>query len=93
MSAPVKDHGAHAPEGWALEPMERLPDHVLLCTPAPGRYMATIDFHARGFRTGCNTTGKLVGEEWNKRRKKYGGRGWQQELVDDAVAYLQTVIR
>lgn len=81
------------PDGWTLEPMERQPDHALLTTPSPRRYMATIDFRARGFKPGCGTSGRFVGDEWNKRRKKYGGRGWRQTLVDDAVAHLQEVLR
>jgi hypothetical protein len=75
------------PDGWTLEELPGQPDHALLSTPTPGRYMATIDFRLRGFRTGYSTTGRVVGEEWNKRRKKYGGRGWQQAIVDDAVAH------
>ncbi len=90
--APRAD-GFRIPDGWTLEPLERLPDHALISTPPPGRYMATIDFHARGFRSGYSMSGRFVGEEWNKRRKKYGGRGWKQELVDDAVAHLQEVLR
>lgn len=80
------------PDGWTLEPLERLPDHALLSTPSPRRYMATIDFRSRGFRSGYSTTGRLVGDEWNKPRKKYGGRGWKQILVDDAVAHLREVL-
>lgn len=78
------------PDGWTLEELSR--DHVLISSPSPGRYMATIDFRLRGFRTGCGTTGRMVGEAWNKKRKKYGGRGWRQDLVDDAVAHLQQIV-
>ena len=81
------------PEGWTLEPLERQPDYALLSTPLPGSYMTTIDFGRRGFRSGYSTTARFVGEEWNSRRKKYGGRGWKQALVDDAVAHLQEVLR
>ena len=81
------------PQGWTLEPLERQPDYALLSTGAPVRYMATVDFRLRGFRSGYSTTGRLFGEEWNKPRKKYGGRGWKQTLVDDAVAHLQEVLR
>jgi len=77
------------PEGWTIEPLERQPDHALISTPPPRRYMATVDFRLRGFRGGYSTTGRLVGEEWNKPRKKYGGRGWRQAIVDDAVAHLR----
>ena len=82
------------PEGWTLEPLERQPDYALLTTPSSPspRYMATIDFQRRGIRSGYSTTGRFVGEEWNKRRKKYGGRGWRQTLVDDAVAHLREVL-
>lgn len=82
-----------APDGWTLELLERRPDYALLSTPSPRQFMATIDFRMRGFRSGYSTTGRLFGEEWNKRRKKYGGRGWKQSLVDDAVAHLQEVLR
>jgi hypothetical protein len=80
------------PDGWTFETLDRLPDHLLLSTPSPLRYMVTIDFHMRGYRNGYSTTGQLVGEKWNKPRKKYRGRGWKQELVDDAVAHLQTLL-
>ena len=94
MNAPVpKDLAMHVPEGWLLEAMPRLPDHVILHTPPPGRYMATIDFHARGIRAGCSVSGRFVGEEWNKSRKKYRGRGWKQELINDAVTYLRAVLQ
>lgn len=80
------------PEGWTLEPLERQPDYALLITLLSPRYMATIDFRARGIRSGYSVSGRFVGEEWNKRRKKYGGRGWRQTLVDDAVAHLREVL-
>jgi hypothetical protein len=51
--------------------------------------MATIDFRARGFRTGYSISSRLVGEEWNKTRKKYRGRCWKQALVNDAAAHLR----
>ena len=86
-------HDVRIPEGWTLEPLERQPDYVLLSTPSPRRYMATVDFRLRGFRSGYSTSGRLVGEEGNGRRKKYGGRGWKQAIVDDAVAHLQEVLR
>lgn len=84
--------GLRIPKGWTLEPLERLPDYALLSTPSP-RYMATVDFRLRGFRSGYSTSGRLFGDEWNKRRKNYGGRGWKQALVDDAVDHLREVLR
>lgn len=87
--------GVVVPDGWTLETLPRQPDFALLSTPGPGPLtcFATIDFRLRGFRTGYSTTGRLFGEEWNKKRKKYGGRGWKQSLVDDAVAHLREVLR
>jgi hypothetical protein len=80
------------PDGWTLESMPRDPDHMFLSTPSPERYSVTFDFCLRGFRSGYSTTGLLVGEAWNKKRKKYGGRGWKQELVDDAAAFLKKLL-
>jgi hypothetical protein len=80
------------PEGWTLETMARQPDHVLLSTPAPFCYSVTIDFKLRGFRTGYSSIGRLVGEAWDRKRKKYGGRGWKQEIVNDAVKYLKELL-
>lgn len=82
------------PEGWKLEPIPHS-DQLLLSTPPPS-YMATIDLHLRGFRSGYVQRGRFEGEKFTKRgteRKKYGGRGWKQALVDDAVAHLKEVLR
>lgn len=87
-------HALVVPEGWTLENIVRLPDQALLSTPPTGvRYMATIDFRKRGFRGGHDTMGRFVDEAWDSSRKKYGGRGWQQQIVDDAVAYLRKVLK
>ena len=37
----------HSPEGWTLAPLPRQADHVLLSTPPPMSYMATIDYTHR----------------------------------------------
>lgn len=86
-------HSLHIPDGWTLESFARQPDYALLSTPPPRRYMATVDFRLRGIRSGCSMSGRFVGEEWNKARKKYGGRGWKQMLVDDAVTGLQELLQ
>jgi len=85
-------HSLSIPEGWTLEPLPRQADYMLLTTSGPVRYMATIDFDRRGIRSGYCTIGRYVGEEWNKPRKKYTGRGWKQQLVDDAIAHLREVL-
>jgi len=82
------------PEGWKLELIPHS-DQLLLSTPPPS-LMATIDFRLRGFRSGYVQRGRFVGEKLTRRgveRKKYGGRGWKQALVDDAVAHLKEVLR
>lgn len=89
----MKETPLRVPDGWKLEEMPRDPDHLLITTPSPGVYFVTIDLALRGFRTGYSTTGLLVGEGWNKKRKKYGGRGWKQAVVDDAVKHLQELLR
>ena len=81
------------PDGWKLETIVRSDDYLLLSSPPSPIYYVTIDLRARGFRNGYTTTGRFVGEEWNKKRKKYGGRGWRQALVDDAVASLKEDVR
>ncbi len=83
--------GVVVPEGWTLELLSRELDQALLREPSG--LMATIDFRARGLRTGYSTTGRFIGEEWGKRRKEYGGRGWRQRLVDDAAAHLREVLQ
>ena len=81
------------PDGWTLEPMKG--DFVVLEAPRVGA--TTIDFERRGFRGGVYVThGRFVGEEMTRRgprRKPYGGHGWRQRLVDDAVAWLQKAAR
>ena len=85
--------GLRIPDGWTIEMLPRTTDHALISTPSPLSLMVTIDFKLRGFRMGYSTTAGMVGEAWNKKRKKYGGRNWKQVLVDDAVAHLQEVLR
>lgn len=46
----------------------------------------TVDWNKRGFRSGFSVYGRLASTA------KYVGRGWQQRLVADAVAWLQKVI-
>lgn len=49
--------------------------------------MATVDFVARGFRSGLSVSAFLTS------KTKYGGRGWKQALVDDAVKWLEDALR
>lgn len=85
----------HVPDGWELVPATGMRDISILTAPRIGS--ATIDFERRGFRAGAFvTTGRFVSEERTTRggeRKRYGGRGWRQTLVDDAVAWLRGVQR
>jgi hypothetical protein len=79
------------PDGWAREALQS--GQVLITTPIK-RYMATIDFNGRGFRSGLVQSGRFEGDKLTRKglvRKQYKGRGWQQKLVDDAVAWLRAV--
>lgn len=90
----MKINDLKIPKGWTLEPMERERDYVLLSTPSPDRYMATLDLRGRGFRAGMTTYGLYVGERMGNPggRKRYEGRGWQQAIVDAAIAHLQELL-
>jgi hypothetical protein len=82
--------GFPIPEGWTLRPMECARGTVILTAPDVGS--VTIDFQLRGFRAGIVISGRFVDEKPSKRgprRKQYGGRGWKQALVADAVAWLR----
>lgn len=83
--------GSVVPDGWTLELLPRQSDQALLTVPS-GCYFVTIDFRSRGIRTGYSTTSTFLGEAWNKRRKKYVGSNWKQELVDDAVDHLHKLL-
>jgi hypothetical protein len=84
--------GFVVPDGWLLEGLPKQPDFALLSTPPPCSYFVTLDFRLRGYRNGYSTIGMLVGK-WDAKRKKYGGRGWKQQLVDDAVEHLRQTLR
>jgi hypothetical protein len=84
------------PDGWKLEGERMIGDQALLVAPIDGtQYMATIDFSNRGYRSGCVYTGRFVGDDFLKKktRKTYTGRGWAQQLVNDAVDFLRDVAK
>jgi hypothetical protein len=67
MSQVSPDLGVVIPEGWTLELLPGQPDHAMLSTPSSGILcMATMDFRARGIRSGYSTTSKFISEEWNR---------------------------
>jgi hypothetical protein len=88
-------HKLTIPEGWTLEDYSaRDPDFIVLIMPAPLMMFATIDLKKRGFRSGITTIGLMSGHTLTKRGyrgKKYEGRGWMQQIIDDAVDYLKKV--
>lgn len=55
---------------------------------SPQSYTATLDLHDRAFRSGCVTHGRVFRGE---NVIAYKGRGWQQRLLDDAVAWLEVI--
>lgn len=75
------------PGGWTTED---LGNSQLLISAPQGRITCsvTIDLRARGWRGGITRTGLL-----ESRDRRYSGRGWRQRLIDDAVKYLQEVIK
>lgn len=72
-----------APDGWSLEKLSYSEQYLLR---TPDGLMATIDFEKRCFRAGLATGGSAHGPA-----QKPAGRGWQQALVDAAVAWLNSV--
>lgn len=80
------------PAGWTLEPATGWSE-IFVLTATDHLGCTTIDFQRRGFRGGAFViSGPFVGEKLTRRgytRKKYGGRGWRQALVDDAVTWLE----
>ena len=82
------------PEGWTFEDLDH--DTVLVKSPAPHRYMATLDMKSRGIRSGLCRSGRFIDEEpqlgrSRLKRKTYAGRGWQQKMMADAVKFLESL--
>lgn len=76
------------PADWSATPYGGRQDMVVLERPrGSGGGYATIDFARRVFATGCGTPHVPVTPD-----KKYRGRGWQQQLVADAVNHLNAVM-
>jgi hypothetical protein len=72
------------PEGWTSESVYES-RYLLLQSPSPKRYMATIDWEKRCIRLGFTTRGTTISE------KKYTGRGWKGALVQDAIECLRAI--
>jgi len=70
------------PDGWTSEPCYGRDAEVIT---SPSHVFVTVDWSNRGFRSGITTIGTLMGA------KKYTGRGWRQQLVDDAVSWLSSL--
>lgn len=88
----MKTESLRVPDGWILDLVSKSWPHLVLLTAPPPLGMVTIDFRQRGFRGGCTVSGHFVGEKVTRRgitRPAYGGRGWRQKIVDDAVAWLE----
>ena len=70
------------PVGWTIEHRD---GYAVLRHPNTMGGCVTIDWSCRGFRGGYSTDGRLTSS------KTYRGRGWREELVRDAVAWLSSV--
>lgn len=75
--------GVELPAGWTVEKLGAYDDHWTLVASALGGI--TIDWKKRGYRLGWSSVGPLSST------KKYGGKGWRQQLIRDAIARLQGV--
>jgi len=73
-------------EGWTHE---HLPDGRCVCFRRPqdlGGGYVTVDFEARIFNTGAGRPYRpAVG-------KSYGGRGWKDAIVRDAIDHLEKIM-
>ena len=85
------------PAGWIAEPYHTPSRYVVVTAPsAMGMLSATIDWRDRGFRGGLVISGRFESERstrFGRTRKRYRGRGWQEQLLKDAVRWLRKVER
>lgn len=75
------------PEGWESETYSGRKDIIVLKRPGQGGGFVTLDFEKRIYAAGMGTPRRHEGAQ-----KMYKGRGWNQEFVDDAVAWLNNVM-
>ena len=71
------------PEGWTAE--FYMSNDYLLITGPNGIGFVTVDFPARGFRTGVSTYG------YKQACQVYRGAGWKSRLITDAIRTLQSL--
>jgi len=74
------------PDGWSIDSE----DASTVVIKAPQGYSAvyvTIDIKMRVYRAGFRTTGRPLSP------KSYGGRGWREELINDAITWLKGISR
>lgn len=78
---------AWVPQGWVIEEFPRDPDIVVLNRPQDtGGGMVSIDFTKRVFDGGYQMPRNFPQDV---ERKKYGGRGWKEQLARDASSWLE----
>ncbi len=74
--------GIEVPIGWRISPYSGRKDVFVFHSPQ--RYMVTVDYDRRCFRSGSS----IYGRPENK--VGYRGRGWRQALTDEAIKWLVT---
>lgn len=74
------------PEGWTST--EFAAYGTVIDRPQPGGGSVTVDFELRAYAGGTSP----VRSNTRIGSKSYKGRGWQQELVNDAVSWLESVM-
>jgi hypothetical protein len=84
MTKMTKMTKTNLPQGWSSE--DAYDERFLLIRSAPPKsYMATIDWQERCVRLGFVTRGPAISD------KEYAGRGWRDDIVEDAVAHLRSI--
>lgn len=72
------------PDGWSIE-SEDASTVVIKATKGYSNVFVTVDLKMRVYRGGLVTTGRPLSP------KSYGGRGWREELIDDAITWLKGI--
>lgn len=72
------------PEDWTTEMLPCRDGRSCMVATWEGRGTVVVDFHLRGFHGGMHGVHSGV---W-RNVKGYAGRGWKENLVADAVAWL-----
>lgn len=71
------------PDGWSIESE----DASTVVIKATKLLLVTVDLNMRVYRADFATTGRPLIP------KSYGGRGWRDELIADAITWLKGIAK